>query len=376
MQRAAVIAPVVLCSMLLVELLADSPRTVRYPRVYGATGRPYGPMQAHYQYQKQYGRPWHGYGGQTVQLPHGTGTHWQTGYAYRAASYYVVPSFGYYGTAPYGGAFMNFGYGAAVGPPGYADYGPVYSYIPMAPLVIQAYPEFIGKDPFDNAVLKQTLRENVERWGRDLILNSQPKTVGRPIRESTPEAKLRSLQAQRHGDRWFKKGEYQHAYTRYKRAVTEADDRAEAHFRLAYSLIALGYYDRAIREIKRGLRIDPNWPVTGESLTEIYGPDNLLEKSITISEVVHWARADVRDPDRLFLVGVLLHFDDDERAARLFDAALRLSGGGEHLLAFLKTDKSDKSVSPAPSQEAAPPPNESGAPVPESDMPPPPLPKP
>src|SRR5688572_6212800 len=31
-----------------------------YPRVYGPTGRPYGPTQAHYQYERQYGRPWYG----------------------------------------------------------------------------------------------------------------------------------------------------------------------------------------------------------------------------------------------------------------------------------------------------------------------------
>ena len=43
-------------------------KTIRYPRVYGPAGRPYGPTQAHYQYQKRYGRPWHGYGGLTAHF--------------------------------------------------------------------------------------------------------------------------------------------------------------------------------------------------------------------------------------------------------------------------------------------------------------------
>jgi hypothetical protein len=34
-----------------------------YPRVHGPTGRLYGPTQAAYQYQRQYGRSWYGSGG-------------------------------------------------------------------------------------------------------------------------------------------------------------------------------------------------------------------------------------------------------------------------------------------------------------------------
>ena len=42
--------------------MPNDPRPLRrrsrsYPRVYGPTGRLYGPTQAEYQYQRQYGRP-------------------------------------------------------------------------------------------------------------------------------------------------------------------------------------------------------------------------------------------------------------------------------------------------------------------------------
>lgn len=369
------------CLLFLAEAAAHPPagsKTVHYPRVYGATGHTYGPTQAHYQYQRQYGRPWHGYGGETVTLPTGSLTqhHHSSGYTYRPYSYYP---FAYSGYSPYVGYYS----GVSVGPPGYADYGPVHSYIPMAPIVIQAHPQFIGQNPFDNSVLKDALLENELRWGKDLIVEPQVQTVEREIRESTPAAKLKSLRAQAQGDEWFRKENYLQAYSRYKVAVAEADDRADAHFRLGYALLAMGRYDRAVKEMKRGLRIDPAWPVTGESLSTIFGPENLLAKSTTMSEVTAWVREDIRDPDRLFLIGVLLHFDDDERAAEFFETAIRLSGGGAHLLAFLK--KPDNPAAEPPkntsAKDGSPPKNDAlpqnGAPAePQSDDPLlPPLPK-
>ena len=50
-----------------------------------------------------------------------------------------------------------------------------------------------------------------------------------------------------------------------------------------------------------------------------------------------WADANVRDSDRLFLMGVMLYCDDDSRAHEFFRGASKLAGGqGAHLHAFLK----------------------------------------
>ena len=266
-------------------------KTFRYPRVYGATGRPYGPTQAHYQYHRQYGRPWHGYGGLTAQVPtgrtgrlHGTVGHrhhfgHRHHYGYMPYSYYRSP---YYGYNSYGG--LSFGFG----------YGPAYSYLPAAPVVIQAQPQFIGPNPFHNSVLNDALLENEARWGQKLIIEPQIKTVDRPIKDSTPAAKLKSLRLQAQGDEWFRKQKYLLAYSRYKRAAVEANDRAEAHFRLAYALTALGRFSGAVQEFKRGLRLDPVWPVTGKGLSQVFGDDNQLAKLSKIHKVADWVREDIR----------------------------------------------------------------------------------
>lgn len=311
---------------------AAAQRTIRYPRVYGATGRPYGPTQAHYQYQRQYGRPWHGYGGLTATVGNGFSLQYSSpGFGHHSYSPYGYGT-SFYAGPVYGGAV----YGGAVGVPGYYNYGPLYSYIPMAPTVLQGHPQFIGPNPFNNSVLNEARLENEKRWGKELHIEPEVKTVERPIKKSTAAAQLKSLRAQSQGDEWFRKGNYLQAYSRYKKAVSEADDRATAHFRLAYCLVAMGRYDRAVSEMKRGLRIDPTWPVTGDGLAVLFGADNQLAKSTTVSQVTAWVREDVRDPDRLFLIGVLLHFDDDDRAGKFFETALRLSGSGDHLVAFLK----------------------------------------
>ena len=332
MRRTSILLSATVCLFVASAALGHPPsgsRTTRYPRVYGATGHLYGPTQAHYQYQRQYGRPWHGYRGLSANYGH----HHQHsfGYGYSPFSY---QRYGYSAYSPYVGF-----YGRAA--------GPVYSYIPMAPIVIQGHPQFIGSNPFNNSVLKKALKENDERWGKQLIVKPQIKTVERPIRESTPAAKLKSLRAQSQGDHWFKKGNYLQAYSRYKTAVSHADDRADAHFRLGYVLVAIGRCERGVEELKRGLKIDPAWPVTGESLSQIFGAENPLAKSTMVSKVTAWVSEDIRDPDRLFLIGVLLHFSDDDRAAKFFETAIRLTGGGDHLIAFLKKAKPPAEVPPA-----------------------------
>ena len=314
-------------------LLADD-GAFRYPRVYGPTGRPYGPTQSHYQYQRQYGRPWHGAGGQTA-YGHGYGHH---GYGHHHG-HYSFP--GYFGHVPYGyhaygyTTFPDFGYGGVVGVPGYADFGPVYSYAPAAPLVIQPHPFFHGPNPFDNPVLNQAREENDVRWNMPLAVEPVGDDPPKFLEPSSVEAKLKSIRSQGYGDEWLRRTDFIQAYRRYKQAVDLARDRAEPYFRLALAYTGMGSHASAVREIKRGLRLDPSWPTTGLPLDQLLGEDNLLTKTAMLGNVVAWAREDIRDPDRLFLVGVMMHFDGDERAREVFEAAHRLSGGGQHLAAFL-----------------------------------------
>jgi hypothetical protein len=133
----------------------------------------------------------------------------------------------------------------------------------------------------------------------------------------------------------MKKLRFLNAYERYKVAQSAASDRPDPYFRLGFSLAAVSNFDSAIKYIKQGLDLDPEWPVHGDKLDALFGEDNRLSVLTLIERIGGWVHEDIRDPDRLFLMGVVLHFDGDTRASEFFEAAYRLAGSGDHLLAFL-----------------------------------------
>jgi hypothetical protein len=172
-------------------------------------------------------------------------------------------------------------------------------------------------------------------------------TLVRTVSGSSRAGKERSKQYQAEGDRWLRDGQHVKAYLRYLEAQREAEDRGEVYLRQAFALVAMGRYSHAASKLKRGLQVDPTLARKGDSLDEVFGVENLELKLEYLQRVADWANADVRDPDRLFLVGALLHFDDDSRAAEFLNAAGKLGGRGPHLQAFLQAPGSPPKEAPA-----------------------------
>ena len=192
-------------------------------------------------------------------------------------------------------------------------------------------------------------------------------TVVRTVSGSSRTGKERSKKVQAEGDRWLHEGQNVKAYLRYLEAQREAEDRSEVYFRQAFTLVAMGRYSHAVSKLKRGLQVDPQSARTGQSLDTIYGVENVDHKVDYLQRVADWTNADVRDPDRLFLMGVLLHFDEDSRAGEFLNAAWKLAGRGPHIQAFLQTPGSPpKEVPAAPiaNRRELPPP-----PVPREELP-------
>jgi hypothetical protein len=250
--------------------------------------------------------------------------------------------------------YVGYGYGASTGyayPGPYAGVGttgpaPWYRTLPT--------PYFDG---YSNPALQETLLENQLRWGNELPPNAFPSQTRVRVRPSTPEQQVKSIHAQAEGDVYMKRLRFLNAYEKYKYAVGVANDRPEAYFRLSYALTAIGSYDSAVKYLKQGLVLDPHWPLRGEKLVGVFGDDNRLAILSLIERVTGWVRDDIRDPDRLFLMGVLLHFNDDTRAMKFFEAAYRLAGGGDHLLVFLQPqlDTHDNAGSQGPGHGGPPP---------------------
>ena len=293
-------------------------QTIRYPRVYGATGHPYGPTQAYYQYQKQYGHPWNGYGGITASANVGTGYQYTNGYPAGQLSY------GY--LAYQGSAGCGLGYGGVIVPPGY---NPFPSYTPAVPTAIYPSGPVLGYNSLNNPVLQNNALLN-----QPLNLPAASGAFTPPL-PSTADAKLKSVRAQAQGDKWFKQQEYHKAFDRYKAAVREAPDRGEAHLRLAISYAALGHLDLAVRQLKLGIAADSKLAADAVSLKKIYGEQNAIPQATMVHRATLWAKEDIRDPDRLFLLGTLLYLQGDERASILLETGMELQGGGDHFRSFL-----------------------------------------
>lgn len=178
------------------------------------------------------------------------------------------------------------------------------------------------------------------RWQQPLpAADPRPDPTQRPAMPSTAEGRRRSLQAQIQGDERLRRQAWGLAAERYRRAVETADDNAANHIRLGVALAAQNQLELASREFRRAVFVDRQIAQTAPRLTELLGPDGALIRLSLISRLTSWVEEDIRDPDRLWVLGVMLHLNDDPRAAEILEAGYRLAGGGDHFLAF---------VSPAP----------------------------
>lgn len=138
------------------------------------------------------------------------------------------------------------------------------------------------------------------------------------------------------GDAQFSAGEFLEANTRYRKAVAAAPELADPHFRQGYALMAAGRWRLAADAIRRGLKLDPDWPRSGFSNAELYAGHPEM-KTEHLEKLAEAAEAEQQDVDRLFLLGVVLHFDGrPDRARPFFERAQQLTGGNDPaVVAFL-----------------------------------------
>lgn len=311
-----------------------------YPRVYGPTGHPYGPTQAHYQYERQYGHPWHGYGGSTTTL-HNVGAY-PNGYPLGT-------------TGGYGFQVYFYAPGLSFATPGYVGNSLIYG----SPGWTVPFPDHAAvRQP--SAFIPDT---NLPIFNEP-VPQAKIDPVTRPPLPSTTEQKLRSLQSQSKGDELMRRQAWAQAYVEYKRAVSYAEDRSEAHFRLGINLLTTRHYETAAFHLKRALFLDPQLPQSTLRLADVFGPTSELTANSLISRLMQNVEEDVGNPERLFLLGLALHFNGDPRGRELLAMGDQLSGHAAHFQVFLAD------VTAVPGGAAAQPAGATPAGVP---LPPPPL---
>lgn len=274
---------------------------------------------------------------------------------------YFLSSGGYYRSSFSGVRYAPWGWAPTVYPPIYPVYPSVVvqqTTVPIDLTIVNpprdpafARPRAVVADPFQpRPVAQPNVRDVVQQHDErrsNIPLPPDDETVVRQVSGSSRAGKERSKQFQAEGDRWLRDGQNVKAYLRYLEAQREAEDRGEVYFRQAFTLVAMGRYSHAVSKLKRGLQVDPQSARTGKTLDEIYGVENVDQKVEYLQRVADWANAEVRDPDRLFLMGVMLHFDEDSRASEFLNAAWKIAGKGPHIQAFLQSPGSPPHELPA-----------------------------
>jgi len=119
------------------------------------------------------------------------------------------------------------------------------------------------------------------------------------------------------GDAQFTAGNFLEANVRYRKAVAAAPRLGDPYFRQGYALMAAGRWDLAADAIRRGLSHQPDWADSGFTNAELYA-DNPTMKAEHMRRLAEAAEEDEHDADRLFLLGVMLHFDGKPARAKPF----------------------------------------------------------
>jgi hypothetical protein len=347
-------------------------------------------------WNRGFGGGWGGFGSGGVSISIGNGgyygaqfplaTQYPSGVLYHPGAT-VQPGFGWsnlgglnYGYGAIGG-YVIAPYGGVVGPWTPSAYGYYQPVVPQAGYIppTYGYPQgnpalvgsgVVGPSPFNNPVIQEWLPENQrpQEFPAGEVASApdlgplQPRVVDVVPRASNLEAKRRSIRFEAMGDDAFARRAWSDAYQRYKQAGEQAQDRVEPRYKLAYTMVAQGLYGMAALEFKRAVSISRDFPLTGPSLEVVYGPNSELLRNSILEKVAGWVREDIRDPDRLFVMGVMLHFNKEpDKAVQFLRMAVQVTEGTSPATAFLEpatpqptTPQPNRTVVPAGAEVPAP----------------------
>ncbi|NNJ24158.1 hypothetical protein [Alienimonas chondri] len=295
---------------------------------------------------------YYGYGGGAAYYPYGIGSYANPVVGLNQGGAYLVP-----GPVPYYGlGYGGYGYGLGNNYLGYPAYGGRYTNYGGNPNAFTMGPHRnsgagfnsgfngagldvagpavgpLGAGP--NPALDEAFREQADRWRAPIDLGDAGPLPGVP-RPADERELAEALRDERAADEAFSRLDYRKALTLYRRAADVAPTRGEPLYKSAFARIALGQFAAAGEELRRAVALNPALPTTGPTLREMFGPDHSIARTAALGGVAEHARADVRDPDRLFLLGAAMHANGDDRAREIFEAAWRLTGGRPHLRPYL-----------------------------------------
>lgn len=158
-----------------------------------------------------------------------------------------------------------------------------------------------------------------------------PRPAGLTPRVANAKASARARQFIDYGDARFRKQQFSDAYQRYCKASESAPDLPDAYFRQAVAHTALGRYAPAMKSIRRGMSLEPDWAKTTFRLDQLYG-DSRAAKQMHLEQLALAAGEPPESADLMFLLGVELFFDGQPSRAKTFLERAAELGVEQHLV--------------------------------------------
>jgi hypothetical protein len=302
----------------------------------------------------------HGHGG------HGYGGHHHHGYGGVYGFGYGLDSIGVYGNglgyyrgpATWGGinppvfAYPPYGYGYGYG--GYGGYGyslpPQYGdtayYLGLRNTYGNGTAWNPAGQPYDRVLQQQKYEADWARLSAELA-DRALRNVDGPVPgaktilvPSTPEAKIKASRFEAIGDENFANQDFTRAFSNYKTAVGITRDNPALLMKAGYAAVSLGQYATAIEYVRRAVAIDPAVATYSPTPDDVYG-ENQIAWTMHLGRVTRWVAEDVRDSERVFLLGALLLLDGDTRAPEFLEKAWQLSGGTDPTVVAMLTPPRD-----------------------------------
>ena len=155
------------------------------------------------------------------------------------------------------------------------------------------------------------------------------------VRYSNPDSRSKARTYMAQGDGLFRDQRYAAAAQQYRAAVSMAPDLAEANWRYAHTLVAMGEYDLAVNAVDRALAASSDTDRSGFNLDSLYGTVGTAKAS-HLEGLANVALQN-ESPNAYFLLGMTLHYSgESQRAEKFFARAGQIQGRDvSHIVAFL-----------------------------------------
>lgn len=277
--------------------------------------------------------------------------HWHHGRHYPGgwSGFYSAPAYSY-GTG--GGAAPQIAVSRGRHPTTYRVHPTIYLNAPpiWSPSVVMPVSPVVSPVPW------QPIRPSIS-----IVPVASPTPIKLPddlkssVKPSSPASRLKSLEHQARGDEKLRKFQWAQAYMAYRSAIDSAGDRGEARFRQGFTYTAMQHYASAVREFQRGLALDAELPEKGIRLEMLFGPGSLAARASLLNKVADWVGEETSESDRWFLLGLLLHYEEDPRSREALAVARDLADGPAPHIQLLLDSPMPKGASRAAELVALPP---------------------